>query len=129
MTGDMELQRIDDEFRRLEEKRKKLIERRLRRQRQIREKQLKDKDAWMRKLIPLLDRALQERFGPLYWYGLEAEDVCRVAGGMELERQDPGSEGLDPAVEEQDPGVEGSDTVEKEKEDLNEDKGRDERHR
>ena len=122
MTGDMELQRIDDEFRRLEEKKKKLIERRLRRQRQIREKQLKDKDAWMRKLIPLLDRALQERFGPLYWYGLEAEDVCRVAGGMELERQDHGSE-------EPDSGVEGPDVVGKEKEDLNEDKGRDERHR
>lgn len=129
MAEDMELQRIDGELSRLEEKKKKLVERRLRRQRQIREKQLKDKDAWMRKLIPLLDRALQERFGPLYWYGLEAEDVCRVADGMELERPDPGSEGPDPGVEESDPGVEGSGVFEKEKEDLDEDKSRDEPHR
>ena len=67
MAHDMELERIEEEIRRHDERRKRLIERKNRRLRQIREKQLKDKEAWMKKFIPLLDKTLEERFGELYW--------------------------------------------------------------
>ena len=80
MAHDMELERIEEEIRRHDERRKRLIERKNRRLRQIREKQLKDKEAWMKKFIPLLDKTLEEQFGELYWYSHAAEDIC---AGME----------------------------------------------
>ena len=76
MAPDMELERIEEEIRRHDERRKRLVERKNRRLRQIREKQLKDKEAWMKKFIPLLDKTLEERFGPLYWYSCTSEDIC-----------------------------------------------------
>ena len=76
MASDMELERIEEEIRRHDERRKRLVERKNRRLRQIREKQLKDKEAWMKKFIPLLDKTLEEGFGPLYWYSCTSEDIC-----------------------------------------------------
>ena len=76
MAHDVELERIEEEIRRHDERRKRLVERKNRRMRQIREKQLKDKEAWMKKFIPLLDKTLEERLGELYWYGHAAEDIC-----------------------------------------------------
>lgn len=80
MANDMELERIEEEIRRHDERRKRLIERKNRRLRQIREKQLKDKEAWMKKFIPLLDKTLEERLGELYWYGYAADDICAGMG-------------------------------------------------
>ena len=90
MENDVELERIEDELRRHDERRKKIVERKNRRIRQIREKQLKDKEAWMKKLIPLLDKALEERFGSLYWYTCSAEDICAGVGKMALSAEGPG---------------------------------------
>jgi len=83
MGNDLELERCDEELKRIEERRKKVLERKNRRLRQIREKQLKDKEAWMKKLIPLLDKTLQNRFGTLYWYGISVEDTCEGVAQME----------------------------------------------
>ena len=91
MVQDMELDRIDEELRRHDERRKKIVERRNRRLRQIREKQLKDKEAWMKKFIPLLDKTLAERFGELYWYSLDAEDTCAGISRMEMKAEKPES--------------------------------------
>ena len=88
MDYDMELERIEEEIRRHDERRRKLVERRNRKLRQIREKQLKDKDAWTKRLLPLLDSALEDKFGELYWYSYSPESICeRVTG---IEAQDPG---------------------------------------
>ena len=84
MALDMELERIEEEIRRHDERRKRLVERKNRRLRQIREKQLKDKEAWMKKFIPLLDKTLEERFGELYWYSCEAEDICAGMGQISI---------------------------------------------
>ena len=104
LENDPELERCDEELRRNDERRKKILERKNRRIRQIREKQLRDKEAWMKKLIPLLDKSLEERFGPLYWYGCSVEDICtgvlfmeiaadpakaENASGMEDQKEDP----------------------------------------
>jgi len=89
LENDLELERCDEELRRLDERRKKVVERKNRRIRQIREKQLKDKEAWMKKLIPLLDKTLQEQFGALYWYGCSAEDICEGVAEMKMP---PGSD-------------------------------------
>ena len=59
-----------------------------RRMRQIREKQLKDKEAWMKKFIPLLDKTLEERLGELYWYGHAAEDICTGFGQIKKAGKD-----------------------------------------
>ena len=91
MVQDMELDRIEEELRRHDERRKKIVERRNRRLRQIREKQLKDKEAWMKKFIPLLDKTLEERFGELYWYSLDAEDTCDGISHMEMKAKEPGA--------------------------------------
>ena len=55
---------------------------------QIREKQLKDKEAWMKKFIPLLDKTLEERLGELYWYGHAAEDICTGFGQIKKSGKD-----------------------------------------
>ena len=88
MAHDVELERIEEEIRRHDERRKRLVERKNRRMRQIREKQLKDKEAWMKKFIPLLDKTLEERFGELYWYSHEAEEIC--AGMRQIKVADKG---------------------------------------
>ena len=82
--NDLELERCDEELRRLDERRKKILERKNRRIRQIREKQLKDKEVWMKKLIPLLDKTLEDCLGSLYWYGCSVEDICGVISKMEI---------------------------------------------
>ena len=84
LENDLELERCDEELRRNDERRKKILERKNRRIRQIRERQLKDKEAWMKKLIPLLDKALQERSGALYWYAYSVEDICNGVAQMKL---------------------------------------------
>ena len=84
LENDLELERCDEELRRNDERRKKILERKNRRIRQIREKQLKDKDAWVKKLIPLLDKALEDRLGSLYWYRCSAEDICVCVTQMEI---------------------------------------------
>ena len=47
MAHDVELERIEEEIRRHDERRKRLVERKNRRMRQIREKQLKDKERFL----------------------------------------------------------------------------------
>ena len=84
LENDLELERIDEELRRNDERRKKILERKNRRIRQIREKQLKDKEAWMKKLIPLLDKTMEDHLGSLYWYGCSVEDVCAGLSRMEI---------------------------------------------
>ena len=84
LENDPELERCDEELRRNDERRKKILERKNRRIRQIRERQLKDKEAWMKKLIPLLDKTLQERSGALYWYAYSVEDICNGVAQMKL---------------------------------------------
>ena len=56
--------------------------------RQIREKQLKDKEAWVKKFIPLLDKTLEERLGELYWYDHAAEDICTGFGQIKKSGKD-----------------------------------------
>ena len=82
--NDLEQERCDEELRRLDERRKKVLERKNRRIRQIREKQLKDKEAWIKKLIPLLDKAFENCLGSLYWYGCSVEDICEVVSKMKI---------------------------------------------
>ena len=84
LENDPELERCDEELRRNDDRRKKILERKNRRIRQIREKQLKDKEAWMKKLIPLLDKTLEDCLGSLYWYGCSVEDVCVGVSKMEM---------------------------------------------
>ena len=84
LENDLELERIDEELRRNDERRKKILERKNRRIRQIREKQLKDKEAWMKKLIPLLDKTMEDHLGSLYWYGCSVENVCAGLSRMEI---------------------------------------------
>ena len=88
MAHDVELERIEEEIRRHDERRKRLVERKNRRMRQIREKQLKDKEAWMKKFIPLLDKTLEERLGELYWYGHAAEGICTGFGQIKKSGKD-----------------------------------------
>ena len=92
---DLELERIEEEIRRHDEKRKRLVERKNRRMRQIREKQLKDKEAWMKKFIPLLDKAMEEKLGTLYWYSTGAEDICAGVRLMEIAAGRPETSGLE----------------------------------
>ena len=84
LENDPELERCDEELRRNDERRKKILERKNRRIRQIREKQLRDKEAWMKKLVPLLDKSLEERFGSLFWYSCSVEDICGGVIQMEI---------------------------------------------
>ena len=93
MAHDMELERIAEEIRRHDERRKRLVERKNRRLRQIREKQLKYKEAWMKKFIPLLDKTLEELFGELYWYSCEAEDICTGMGQIIIPGKDAAQRG------------------------------------
>ena len=88
MAHDVELERIEEEIRRHDERRKRLVERKNRRMRQIREKQLKDKEVWMKKFIPLLDKTLEERLGELYWYDHAAEDICTGFGQIKKSGKD-----------------------------------------
>ena len=84
MENDLELERCDEELRRIEDRRKKVLERKNRRIRQIREKQLKDKEAWIKKFMPLLDKTLAERFGGLYWYSFSTEEICAGIVRMDM---------------------------------------------
>ena len=84
LENDLELERIDEELRRNDERRKKILERKNRRIRQIREKQLKDKEAWMKKLIPLFVKTMEDHLGSLYWYGCSVENVCAGLSRMEI---------------------------------------------
>ena len=84
MANDMELERIDEELRRHDERRKKILERKNRRIRQIRERQLKDKEAWMKRFLPLLDKTLAEKVGALYWYDCGVEEICAGISQMEI---------------------------------------------
>ncbi|MBR1899570.1 MAG: hypothetical protein IJ820_00700 [Lachnospiraceae bacterium] len=84
MANDMELERIDKELRRHDERRKKILERKNRRIRQIRERQLKDKEAWMKRFLPLLDKTLAEKIGVLYWYDCGVEEICAGISQMEI---------------------------------------------
>ena len=87
MENDLELERCDEELRKIDERRKKILERKNRRIRQIRERQLKDKEAWVKKVIPLLDRTLQEKVGSLFWYVCTPEDFCDGVAQMELPKR------------------------------------------
>ena len=84
LENDLELERCDEEIRRLDERRKKVLERKNRRMRQIREKQLKDREAWIKRIIPLFDKTLQEKLGALYWYGYSVEEICEGVKHMKL---------------------------------------------
>ena len=84
LENDPELERCDEELRKNDDRRKKILERKNRRIRQIREKQLKDKEAWMKKLIPLLDKTMEDHLGSLYWYGCSVENVCAGLSRMEI---------------------------------------------
>ena len=93
MANDMELERIDEELRRHDERRKKILERKNRRIRQIRERQLKDKEAWMKRFLPLLDKTLAEKIGVLYWYDCGVEENCAGIRRMEIHAvMDPADE-------------------------------------
>ena len=92
LENDPELERCDEELRKNDDRRKKILERKNRRIRQIREKQLKDKEAWVKKLIPLLDKTLEECRGSLYWYAFSVEDLCAGVSRIEIPAE-PAREG------------------------------------
>ncbi len=79
--ADDEIRRIEEEIRKAEEKKKLLLARRSKKLREIRARQLREKEAWLKKLTAELDKALQQVHGDLYWEQLLQEDVTGLIRG------------------------------------------------
>lgn len=82
---DEELVRIDEEIRKAKEKRQQLEERKNRRLKAIREKEERERAAWLKKMMTVLDKDLREREGKLYFRDFGPEQVTEAIrrGGIE----------------------------------------------
>ena len=73
--ADEELMRINEEIRKAKEKRQMLEDRKNRRLRQIRAKEERDRAAWLKKMMSVLDKDLSQTEGKKYFYDFGPEQV------------------------------------------------------
>lgn len=73
---DEELKRIEDEIRKAKEKRQALEDRKVKKLRQIRARQERDRAAWLKKLDCVMDKTLSGMKGKTYFYGIKPEQIA-----------------------------------------------------
>lgn len=73
---DEELKRIEDEIRKAKEKRQALENRKVRKLRQIRARQERDRAIWLKKLDTVMDKALSGMKGKTYFYLVTPEQIA-----------------------------------------------------
>lgn len=81
---DEELQRIEDEIRKSRERRQALEAKKNRRLKEIREKQERDRVAWLKKMGSVLDKLLTGMEGKTYFYQVSQDQVAEAVkrGGI-----------------------------------------------
>ena len=81
---DEELKRIEEEIRKSREKRQALEARKGRRLKEIREKQERDRKAWLKRMSTCLDQTLTEMEGKTYFYQVSQQQVTEAVkrGGI-----------------------------------------------
>ena len=83
---DQELEKIEEGLKRYEGMRRKLMAQRAEKLKKIKTRQMREKEAWLKKLMPLFDRMLEKKLGNLYWYRYSLEHIMRmIARGIDPE--------------------------------------------
>ena len=87
--ADEELMRIDEEIRKAKEKRQMLEDRKNRRLKQIRAREERDRAAWLKKMMSVLDRDLSQTEGKKYFYDFGPEQVTDAIHRGKIEKIPP----------------------------------------
>lgn len=96
--ADEELMRINEEIRKAKEKRQMLEDRKNRRLREIRAKEERDRAAWLKKMMSVLDKDLSQTEGKKYFYDFGPEQVTDAIhrGGIEKTPPQKKTEKMEP---------------------------------